>query len=1003
MPEIWFIILAVCLGDAVLLWWCYPQLKRAWGIPFGANYVLLALLYFYAVFGYMCFFAGFNWESCWVCLALLFSCLFLSALFWGLKKQCFAKAYICIFLVLFSVTAWFYTPHKEGSLSFLIALPIGCAFLLIYFLGNVVFPALAMQKKEPDYLNRTEIYNRLVEEIRCLANCSLKSEPVEMEAEKVEKKNVRGVNVALCSPWGSGKSHFLRHLCVSAAGGDEKSSGWQGIFSVRHIDVWKASEEKELWEAVNEALIYAVLGEEKARLFYAEKTFVHSLLSVTTDGSVAQNIYDLIYHKSDNFSVQRINERIAGKRVLLIFEDLERAKPEMLEALLPLIDRLRKINNLVSICSVDKEELERRLGGDTADRPQSYISKVFDRCLYLPAPEAKDVLEMQNQLLKTRFSSSTLIPAIFRQFPHNFETPRKLIRVFEALESLERLHLWKLTQMQGFSFASLPDKSDFFPILLICEVEIIRACEPELLENIILKGGMAPFFKLCPAEEMEDLLKEEEWNYANFLDSVPANITFYRAAAASLLPAYPEMKKVIMDNGCVLAALSYLYRFRKQEGMEAYFVYAVNRGYEHDNNLISRLCELLGQDGTASIPAQEVPPEPTAPPDAAGGTSLDAGVSRSGSSPEDSAHETSATDTDVNVEPDSPIAPGSANESPTVWDTGNRHPGSRRPRRSRPSELMDVPCSPGPRSAVPFVLDAGKFSRYMEDESASNFLQRQNQHYPMEIGYYSTCTSNEFVRLLLRSAEAHEIGGWMAEQNFKKLVYLYQSMRMSQQALVLTSAFYLNHSRDRAGDTLDVKYQRWLKESDAHRHYLGKLCELFAQKLFCVAVNREVFEREKEEIAYEHHFHPYKRLQDEYMLHHFHEGFRYAVKHVYDRPFRRIENEPVDILSSFVAFLGTQYRSDSRMEIFESSFATPKMADMMLLLYELIRDELVVITSSYQHHYMLERNCEQTLHLLEKDAEHWRLSSASSIRTREYVRGISQLISLVQRIQHSYL
>lgn len=999
MLEIWLIILAVCLGDAVLLWWCYPQLKRAWGIPFGANYVLLALLYFYAVFGYMCFFAGFNWESCWVCLTLLFSCLFLSALFWGLKKQCFTAAYVCVFLALFTVTAWFYTPHNKESISFMIALPVGVGFLLVYFLGNVVFPSSEEPQKEPDYLNRTAMYDRLVDEVRCLADCRIKAE--ENEKAKPEdakrEKNARGMNVALCSPWGSGKSHFLRYLCYCAARKSDKEEieGWKEPFSVKHIDVWKASEEKELWKSVNEALVTAVLGEEKARLFYAEKIFVHSLLSVTADGSVAKNIYDLIYHKGDNFSVQRINERIAGKRVLLIFEDLERAKPEMLEALLPLIDRLRKINNLVSICSVDKEELEHRLGGDSVDRPQSYISKVFDRCLYLPAPEAKDVQEMQNHLLKARFSSSTLIPAIFRQFPHNFETPRKLIRAFESLESLERLHLWRLTQMQAFSFASFPGKTDLFPILLICEVEIIRACEPELLENIILKGGLGPFFKLCPADEMEDLLKEEEWNYANFLDSVPANITFYRASAATFLPAYPEMKKVIMDNGCVLAALSYLHRFRKLEGLEAYFVYAVNRGYEHDNNLISSLCELFGQECTASTPVQETPPEPTALPDAAGGASPDAGESRSVSYSEGSTHETSATDTDENAETDSPIAPGSANESPTVWDTGNRHPGIRRPRRSRPSELMDVPCSRGPRSAVPVVLDAGKFSLYMEDESASNFLQRQNQHYPMEIGYYSSCTSKEFVRLLLLRADAYEIRRSLSEQFFEKLTYLYQSMRMSQQASVLSPAFYLNRTRDKDGDTLDVRYQRWLRSSDENQRRLGKLCELFAQKLFCVAVNHEVFEREKENNIYDHHFHPYKHLQDPRLIAHFYAGFRQALSCV--------NYAPADMLLSFIYFLSTQYKSGDRNISVTSSFATLKMAEMMKCLYQLILGEQNMHNLTNQQKRKVVVSCDRTMSLLNQDLAAWYRMTYSPVKAREYIEGILQLNYLVRSIRDSYI
>lgn len=978
MPEIWFVVLAVFMGEAVLLWWCYPQLKQVWGIPFGANYVVLALLYFYIVFGYMCIFAGFNWESCWVCLTLLFSCLFLSALFWGLKSQSFAAAYICVFLALFSVTAWFYVPHKEGALSFLIALPIGGAFLLVYFLGNVVFPVSEKQQSEPDYLNRTDIYRRLVEEIRCLAGRRLKAESE--NAEKTQKKNAPGVNVALCSPWGSGKSHFLRYLCSQVAEADETSRGWQYPFAIKHVDVWKVSEEKELWQSVNEALIAAVLGEENARLFYAEKTFVHSLLSVTADGSVAQNIYDLIYHKGDNFSVQRINERIAGKRVLLIFEDLERAKPEMLEALLPLIDRLRKINNMVSICSVDREELERRLGGEAPDRPQSYISKVFDRCLYLPAPEPQEVEVMQHRLQENRFRTSSLIPALFGQFPHYFETPRKLIRVFEALESLERLHLWKLTQMEGFSFASLPGKTDFFPILLICEVEIIRACEPELLETLILNGGLHPFFCLCPAAEMEDLLKEEERNYANFLDSVPANISFYRNAPSELFALYPGMKKVIMDNGCVLAALAYLYRFRELDALEAYFVYAVTRGYEHDGNLLSRMCELLAQGSAASSPEPEVAREPTPEP------STDVVIP--------------AVTPAVPVMSAAPAEPA----EPVASVAGEAFSPARTPQDvGLPTEVslpsgqhtvvipgQSVPLSVA--SATPLELYIGDYGRYLRWGEAARFLQQRNRDYPMVIGYYTKCTGMEFVQLLLRSTDADKVRHRSAEQNFEKLVYLYQSMRMSQQALVLNSAFYLNGSRNRDAEFLDGKYQRWLNESDTNMQRLGKLCEIFAQKLFCVAVNHGAFEREKEKAVYDHHFHPYKRLRNERLIGHFLEGFRQACS--------RTDYTYEDMMISFVDFLGIQYRNGQPFMPSSSSFATSQMATLMGHLHDIICAEKQKKSSVLLPARDVARTCERTLRTLHSDLARWQCSSR---KNQNYIEGIRQLITLVNHIRLEHL
>lgn len=894
----------------VLLLCLYPRLKQKWEMPFGANYVVLVLLYFYAIFGYMDFVTGFDWESWWVCLTLLFSCLFLPALFWGLKSQHFGAAYIFIFLALFSVTAWFYAPHAEGSLSFMVALPVGVAFLLFYFLGNIVSTSSDQVTPAPDYLNRKEIYRSLTEEIRCMANRCLNGE-----------KNAQGVNVALCSPWGSGKSHFLSHLCNLASHGDPESKGWQNSFIVKRIDIWKASEEKELWESVNEALIYAVLEDKKARLFYAEKTFVHSLLSVTVYGGVAQDIYDLIYHKGDNYSVRRINECIEKKRVLLIFEDLERAKPHMLMALLSLIDRLRKISNLVSVCSVDMVELERLLGGGGPDRPQSYISKVFDRCLYLPAPEPHDMDEMSRSLCKGRFRSSILIPELFKQFRHSFETPRKLIRVFEALESLENLHLWRLTRLRGFSFASLPEKTSFLPILVICEVEIIRACEPDLLESLILNGGLSSFFKMCPAE-IADQLKEEEYDYVNFLDSLPANITFFRKAKPYFFNIYPVMQKVIMDNGCVLEALAHLYSFRKHAELENYFVYAVTRGYERDGNSISRLCELL----------QVSQGEPA--------------------------------DTERLISPVS---------APLTPHSGSGH--------VEPQETLPP---------VPDSLKNEAFADFFKDKEAINYLKQRNQNYPVKIDYYSNCNTSDFVRLLICGTDTDVMGVKAAEENFTKLTHLYQSMRLSQQAYVLTTAFYLSGSRDKDDDTLDSKYQHWLKESVAHHQQLSTLCEIFAQKLFCIAVNRKVFEREKEHIAYDHHFHPYKRLQDTEQLQSFQSGFRQI--------FENSSFAPADMLVAFIVFLGTSYRSGDRYASFSSSFATPKMVNMMEFLYKLIQSAVIAHPLTDEQKSAAISAHKETLAFLNADKAQWQQVPYSSHRVEEYNNGMEKLISLLNCI-----
>lgn len=574
--------------------YCFSdRIKQQCDIPFGGMYVLFLAAYFGVCLTYELLYCEFANKSMLEISTLCLGFVFLPAMFMGMKNKCFCAAYLAILGFIFSLTAWTYM--SESSL-FVLVLPLLACSMLCYIMDSYNEADDAHHiDEEPviDLLNRKKEYGDIFDEIRRLAWREKKQKvisPQQGDNNKQESNGVEGMNLALCSPWGSGKSHFLKNMRCALRVPVEQKNVWSDAFEVRNIDLWKIASEEELWDAVNDALLGAVVGERKAYLFSVEKTLMHTFLQISTDAKAAHNIYKLIHNRQDNFSLDEIKLMLLGRRVMLIFEDLERARPEILVALLPLLDRIRKIHNVFTICAIDREELQRKLKRVGVDF-QSYMSKVFDRNLYLSSAGRKNIENMQSALLGERFNTSTLIPSLLTTYKHHFETPRKLIRVFETLDGIERLYFRKLSDITNFSFVGCENVERLFALFVVCEVEMIRACEPELLKQIVFHGGVADFMASLPENELVKILQPDSDDLSSTLEDIPSNIRIYRALSDDFYKKYGKMRSVLMDNGCVCYALAHLYSYRGEENFEAYFMYAYEKKYVSESNFVEKLMD----------------------------------------------------------------------------------------------------------------------------------------------------------------------------------------------------------------------------------------------------------------------------------------------------------------------------------------------------------------------------------------------------------------------------
>lgn len=698
-------------------------------IPFGIEYYVVSFISLYVITVCLLLLGKMNMEYALLLLAMLAGFLSLPSILLGLKTKCFFASYTIICIGGISLIGYA-CGQKEVSIIIALA-PAACVFI-VCSLRNYGFYSENPETVNEDLLNRTEEYDGLLEEIRVLADPTVK----EMDTSNSENKSdVNGINIALCSPWGSGKSHFFNYLRVYLRKKKEKGLGWEDAFSISNVDVWKIQREEELWKEVNNVLLRAILGMNGSIAYLVEQNLFRAIFQHTTEGKSVQLIYDLIYRNNDAFSLDLINQKLKNRRVLLIFEDIERARPEIIEALLPLLDRLRRMNNVFSLCSLDKEELQSKINNSTSIKNyQSYMSKVFDRNIYLSPAEPRDIGEMLSTLLKSRFNDKSLVPMFLNAFYHRFETPRCMLRTLDALESLERLYFRNVFKLQGLSFDEVDSIDELFKLFIVFEVEVIRCNNPDLLQGIITKGGIKRLLEQCGNDDLANILNKGSDDFSVAFSSLPPNMVLYRNVKDKIIEDYPEMMPVIVNYGCSLLAIAHMHKYREKENIDAYFEYAASRAYMSERSFINKL-----KDGLLRVEMLT------------------------------SSHHNSGEE----------IIDASSQNKPL--------------RKKKAKESNQVQIEPIPAGVF------ANIDNYIQEIDVLKRNFRANLFYPYQVKFRTDVTHEEYANLLLGMNAFHKTNFLDRNQLKKSLISLYKTMDIATQAHFLRASFHLMRYSNKAG------------------------------------------------------------------------------------------------------------------------------------------------------------------------------------------------------------
>lgn len=311
----------------------------------------------------------------------------------------------------------------------------------------LVFPLLRWNVNprssgKTDALGRRMLYRRIGSRLRLLV--------------KVHDSQGVGVAVAVCGPWGSGKSHFIDYLAYTlwdrCKDPDMKSSNcYMGRFTVCSVDLWRCQDKESMWQDIASTLASAISGfPVRDNSQWLIRIFNALQLSPFRSESLVQSILQLVATGADaaGLNERALNQRIAFPRraYILVLDNLDRCNEDVIRSIFPVIERLRRIRGLITICALAREEIERQdINGTASLRGAGEtLIKVFDLMVNLPTIP---VMHARAFMLHKIDEQVMECPNFKEWIMHQnleFDTPRQMENVVNQLSVLDNCYLMRL-------------------------------------------------------------------------------------------------------------------------------------------------------------------------------------------------------------------------------------------------------------------------------------------------------------------------------------------------------------------------------------------------------------------------------------------------------------------------------------------------------------------------------------------------------------------------------
>lgn len=318
---------------------------------------------------------------------------------------------------------------------------------------------------EPDGLSRTRAYDRVHARIRL-------------------QKEGTGHAYALMGEWGSGKTHLLKYLDRRLRKpyikehyddvSNENQSLYKGAYSIHWVTLWHYHTIETANAAIIKALYALVVGQQlpfSSKQFYGLTRLLLNLYTQDAD-KIVSALESVVFSFDNNIddAIGTINEHLNARneRALLFIEDVERAELSVIENLLPMIERLRKIQNLTIVCALDFDELQKKcqLSKIITSSIQGYIDKIFDMSFSMPEMPQSISKRFFAQCVRENYPECKELLAFAEGCNIDFSGPRQIRRVITRLASIEWMYFPKGENRESINYV---------PIATVFYVEIMRS------------------------------------------------------------------------------------------------------------------------------------------------------------------------------------------------------------------------------------------------------------------------------------------------------------------------------------------------------------------------------------------------------------------------------------------------------------------------------------------------------------------------------------------------
>ena len=289
-------------------------------------------------------------------------------------------------------------------------------------------------------------------------------------AKHFETKSPNLRRIAIIGPWGEGKTTLLKLLKQRL----ETSELYK--FRTAIANPWKAETPEQAWNILAEGFEMA-MGPHWLfpRTWYNNKLF-RALFSFLNSYGLKNNFLQVIrsnFPENAEDYIHNINKQVkqSGVRLVLLVDDMERASPEVIRSLLPVIDKLEQFKECFFVFAIDPERMQAAFasqeqgigkwevklakeqttastegiveqGTNSYAIVQGYLDKVIDIQLTLPPATQREIAGWVRATFENKDKQyqklSNSLPDIELLLPTN---PRQCLKFLNIAEMTEALFL----------------------------------------------------------------------------------------------------------------------------------------------------------------------------------------------------------------------------------------------------------------------------------------------------------------------------------------------------------------------------------------------------------------------------------------------------------------------------------------------------------------------------------------------------------------------------------